>query len=132
MPPSQLSLSDLFAQTQGKFSQSSYADAQTGTTVQYALCPPAGYDASKTYPMVTFIGDATTVGKGPSYSLSQGYGAIAWASDYDQAIHPSYVLVPSFDSTVIDDNGGATKTDLLELTARLIVDGDPRCHLGCR
>lgn len=89
---------------------------------------PDGYDSSKTYPMMTFIGDATTVGKGAAYSLTQGYGGIVWASDYDQAIHPSFVLVPTYDSTIIDDNSGTTKSDLLDVTAQAMLDEGRTCN----
>lgn len=80
-----------------KFKTYSYEDKKVGRTMNYNLFLPKGYDGKKTYPIVLFMPDASTVGKGASWALEQGYGGIIWATDENQAKNPCIVLVPSFD-----------------------------------
>lgn len=103
-----------------KFQQAEYTDATTGLAVTYNLFLPAGYDQSKTYPMVVFIADSTSVGSDPTVSLTQGLGALVWASDEWQAVNECIVCVPSYPETVLDDHGSYTTTEYVELTKRLI------------
>ena len=63
-----------------KFEQLTYTDADTGLSITYNLYLPDGYDASASYPMVVFIGDSSCVGS-DTYSLTQGRGALVWATD---------------------------------------------------
>jgi predicted peptidase len=79
-----------------KFQTLSFTDAATGNTMDYNLFVPKNYDEHKKYPLVLFMGDASTTGKGALSPLMQGYGGIVWASDASQARHPSFVLVPAF------------------------------------
>lgn len=113
-------LQALISETVSSFTQGSYADAETGLTVPYDIYVPADYDASKTYPMVVFIGDATTVGTDMQYPLTQGWGGLIWASEEVQSTEECIVLVPVYPSTVIDDNSGETISDYLYLTPRMI------------
>lgn len=64
--------------------------------MNYNLFVPNDYDKTKKYPLVQFIADASTVGKGVKAPLMQGYGGIIWATNESQAENPSFVLVPSF------------------------------------
>jgi predicted peptidase len=107
----------LKAETLGKFRQFTYEDKGTGKQLTYNLCFPKDYDISKTYPMLMFIGDATTIGD-PQRPLSQGYGALEFATDSDQLRHPSFVLVPSFSAVCVDDDFNTTEE--VEITVRLI------------
>lgn len=79
-----------------KFQTFEFKDEVTGRTMTYNLFIPKDYDETKSYPLVQFIADASTVGKGAEAPLKQGYGGIIWATDESQAENPSFVLVPSF------------------------------------
>ena len=111
-------LQELIASVKPAFTQGSYTDAETGLTVPYNIYLPSGYDASKSYPMVVFIGDATTAGTDMDYPLTQGWGGLVWASGSqgDGCI----ILNPVYPDVVIDDHGAYTVTDYVNLTPRLI------------
>lgn len=79
-----------------KFKTLVFTDKATGNTLTYDLFVPKNYDPSKKYPLVLFMADASTTGKGAMAPLKQGYGGIIWATDESQAKHPSFVLVPAF------------------------------------
>ncbi len=114
-------LQDMIAEVADKFTQGEYTDEETGKTVPYNIYLPENYDSSRTYPMVVFIGDATTVGADMSYPLTQGWGGLIWASDEVQNEVECIVLVPVYPETVIDDNNGAELlSDYIDLTPRMI------------
>ena len=50
--------------------------------------------------------------------LTQGYGALAFASDRDQTAHPSFVLVPQYTEWAVQDDWSTT--DEVEMTIRLL------------
>lgn len=79
-----------------RFQTLKFKDSVTGKTMTYNLYVPKNYDKTKRYPLVQFIADASTVGKGAKAPLMQGYGGIIWATDESQADNPCFVLVPSF------------------------------------
>ena len=79
-----------------KFQTLAFKDEQTGNVMAYNLFVPKNYDPSKKYPLVLFMADASTIGKGAVAPLKQGYGGIIWATDESQAKNPSFVLVPAF------------------------------------
>ena len=56
-----------------RFQTPEFDDKVTGRTMTYSLYIPAGYDGKKSYPMVLFMADASTTGKGPEAPLKQGY-----------------------------------------------------------
>ena len=103
-----------------KFTQETYTDESTGLSVTYDLFLPEGYDASKSYPMVVFIADSSCAKGDPQKSLTQGRGALVWASDEWQAGYPCIVCVPTYPETILDDHGSYTTTEYVELTKRLI------------
>lgn len=103
-----------------RFTQETYTDSETGLSVTYNLFLPEGYDASKSYPMVVFIADSSCAKGDPTQSLTQGLGALVWASDEWQAVHPTIVCVPTYAETILDDHDGYVTTDYVEATARLI------------
>ena len=78
----------------GKFKQLTFNDAQTGKTMAYNLLVPEGVEGGEKLPLVLFMADASTAGKEVTAPLTQGYGALEFASDRDQKKHPSFVLVP--------------------------------------
>lgn len=102
----------------GKFIQETYVDETTGTSLEYSLYIPEDYDASGSYPMIMFIPDSTGSGKSASEIVSQYYGAAVWATDEEQEKHASFVLVPAFSETVVDDNWNTS--DQIETAVSLI------------
>lgn len=77
-----------------RFQTLTFADTETGVSMEYNLFVPANYDPSKKYPLILFMADASTVGKGVVAPLKQGYGGIIWATDESQWEHPSLFLFP--------------------------------------
>ena len=108
----------LKAATLDKFQQFSYHDEATGLTMEYNLFIPEGYEGTKAYPLVLFMADASTVGKEVTVPLSQGYGALEFASERDQQLHPSFVLVPQYTTWTVGE--GEVKSDEVEATVRLL------------
>ena len=83
-------------ETLGKFKQLTFNDEQTGKTMEYNLLVPESSEAGQKLPLVLFMADASTAGKEVTAPLTQGYGALEFASDRDQQQHPSFVLVPQY------------------------------------
>lgn len=105
-------------ETLKKFRQLTFEDAKTGKTMAYNLLVPEGYDGTKSYPLVLFMADASTAGKEVTAPLTQGYGALEFASDRDQQKHPSFVLVPQYTDWAVQDDWSTT--DEVEMTIRLL------------
>ena len=101
------------------FKQLTFKDSKTGVTLRYNLFVPKNYDASKRYPLVLFMHDASGANQNDNYTLLQGNGATVWASPRDQAKHPCFVLAPQYDEIVVDDSfrvtpSAETTIDLLD------------------
>ena len=109
---------DVINQNSSKFQQLSFEDPDTGVTLQYNLYVPKDYDPSKTYPLLMFIPDATSGGKTPLEIAQQYYGADIWVTDEDQAKHESFVLVPAFSETVVNDDWSTSNQ--IDTTVKLI------------
>ena len=118
--PENLSLDDMIAKYAGKFKQYDFNDDKTGLAMTYNLYLPDNYDEKKSYPMVIFIADASTVGQDTTAPLTQGYGGLVWASDAVQKASPCIVVVPQYSETVLDDHDGYTKTGYVDATKNLI------------
>lgn len=103
-----------------KFQILEFQDSITGKTMKYNLFIPKDYDKSKTYPLVQFIADASTVGKGVKAPLMQGYGGIIWATDESQKENPSFVLVPSFEGPDWAVNDKHETSDEVDIAFRLL------------
>ncbi len=86
-----------------KFKQFTYTDSETGKTMTYNLFSPANTDDNQQYPLVLFIADASTPGTDATRPLTQGYGALVWATAESQAKNPCYVLVPQFSGVAVND-----------------------------
>ena len=121
-------LQSMVSEVKSKFSTGEYSDADSGLSVPYNIFLPEDYDESKTYPMVVFIGDATTVGTDMEYSITQGWGGIVWATSEEQEKHEAIVLIPVFPETVIDDNNGENKSGYLELIPDMITEIAGKYH----
>ena len=105
-------------ETLGKFKKFTFSDSQTGKTMEYNLLVPEGAEAGEKLPLVLFMADASTVGKEVTTPLTQGYGALEFASDRDQRLHPSFVLVPQYTDWAVQDDWSTT--DEVEMTIRLL------------
>ena len=101
-----------------QFKQFEYTDATTGKTMHYTLFTPKNIDESKKYPLVLFMADASTPGTDVTRPLTQGYGALVWATDEWQAQHPCYVLVPQYSGVAVND--AYEHTDEVDMVARLV------------
>lgn len=113
-------LQTMISNVEGKFKQFEFKDPDTGKTVPYNLYIPDDYDSSKSYPLVLFIADSSVVGKETTAPLTQGYGGLIWATEEEQAKHKSFVLVPEYPETILDDHGSYTMTDYVDMTTRLL------------
>lgn len=100
------------------FKQLEYTDAQTGKTMKYNLFSPKNIEAGKSYPLVLFMADASTPGTDVTRPLTQGYGALVWATDQWQKEHPCYVLVPQYSGVAVND--AYEHTDEVDIVARLV------------
>lgn len=103
-----------------RFEQLEFKDPVTGKTMAYNLYTPKHLDPNKKYPLVMFIADASTVGKGVKAPLMQGYGGIIWATDESQAKHPAFVLVPSFAGPKSGVNDQWETTEEVGMALRLL------------
>lgn len=103
-----------------RFQQLEFKDSVTGKTMAYNLYTPKNLEPGKKYPLVMFIADASTVGKGVKAPLMQGYGGIIWATDEAQAKHPAFVLVPAFSGPQSGVNDQWQTTDEVGIALRLL------------
>ena len=101
-----------------EFKQFEYKDTESGKTMKYNLFTPKNIDKTKKYPLVLFIADASTPGEDATKPLTQGYGALVWATQESQSKNPCYVLVPQFSGVAVDDN--YDKTDEVDMAIRLL------------
>ncbi len=101
-----------------EFKQLVYSDSETGKTLHYNLFTPKNIDDDKVYPLVLFMADASTPGTDVTRPLTQGYGALVWATDEWQAEHPCYVLVPQYSGVAVND--AYEHTDEVDMVMRLV------------
>ncbi len=113
-------LLSLRAQISPRFQQLAFADPVTGKTMAYNLYTPQNLEPGKQYPLLMFIADASTVGKGVQAPLMQGYGGIIWATDEAQAKHPAFVLVPAFTGPQSAVNDQWQTSDEVGIALRLL------------
>lgn len=73
-------------------------------SLAYNLYVPEKLQAGKKYPLVLFMADASTAGRNVKTPLSQGYGALVFATPESQAKNPCFVLVPQFSGVVVNDS----------------------------
>lgn len=103
-----------------KFQTLSFKDKLTGRTMIYNLFIPKNYDNKRAYPLVLFMADASTTGKGAMAPLKQGYGGIIWATDESQKENPSFVLVPAFEGPQNVTNDQWEVTEEADIVIRLL------------
>ena len=103
-----------------QFQTLEFYDEITGRTMTYNLFIPKNYNAKKSYPLVLFMGDASTTGKGAMSPLKQGYGGFIWAMDETQKENPSFVLVPAFNGPENVTNDQWQVTEEANIAMRLL------------
>lgn len=101
-----------------KFQTFEFVDETTGVRLKYNLFIPKNLDPNKKYPLVMFIADASTAGKGTKAPLMQGYGGIIWATEESQRKNPAFVFVPAYDSKAVNDNWETTEQ--VKITPNLV------------
>lgn len=101
-----------------EFKTAEYNDTVTGKTMSYSLFTPKNIEAGKKYPLLLFMADASTPGTDVTRPLTQGYGALVWATDEWQAEHPCYVLVPQYSGVAVND--AYEHTDEVDIVARMV------------
>ncbi len=106
-------LQSLISEYASKFSHSEYIDG-SGMKLPFMVYVPENYSADKKFPVVFFIADASSAGKKPEYSLTQGLGGLIWCR------HECVVIVPCYPEIVLDDHNGFTESQYVELTARFV------------
>lgn len=101
-----------------EFRQQIYNDAVTGKSLHYNLFIPRNVDEEKSYPLVLFMADASTPGTDVTRPLTQGYGALVWATEEWQTEHPCYILVPQYSGVAVND--AYEHTDEVDMVMRLV------------
>lgn len=86
----------------------------------YNLFVPRNYDPSKKYPLVLFMPDASGASNNPRKTLTQGLGAIIWATPSEQLRHPCFVLAPQFKTVIVNDNSEVTEQ--MDIAVDLVKD----------
>jgi len=102
------------------FRQAVFEDPRyPGQPLMYNLYVPKDYNPARKYPLVLFMHDAGVVSLNPTQTLTQGQGAIAFASPEAQARHACFVLAPQYDRVITDNT---TTTDQMDITVDLMKD----------
>ncbi|MGI6232702.1 MAG: alpha/beta hydrolase-fold protein [Prevotella sp.] len=103
-----------------QFKLMTYQDSLTGASMKYYLYVPKNYQAGEKLPLVMFMADASCAGtdKPIDKSLTQGWGALVWATEESQKEHPCFVLVPTYSAQSVDDNFHRSKE--VDMTIRLL------------
>ncbi|MDE7410586.1 MAG: hypothetical protein K2M94_00925 [Paramuribaculum sp.] len=96
-------LQSMIKNVASKFTQYKYPVPGKDYAIDYNLFIPENLDPAQKYPLVLFIADASTVGKDVTAPLTQGYGALVWATEEFQSKNPCYVLVPQFSQVAVND-----------------------------
>nr|WP_321402113.1 alpha/beta hydrolase-fold protein [uncultured Desulfobacter sp.] len=101
------------------FKQGIFRDPEyNNEKLMYNLFIPKDYDPAKTYPMVLFIHDAGAVSNNPVETLTQGLGAVVWATPAAQDRHECFVLAPQYDCVIVGDS--SKTTEQVDMTVDLI------------
>lgn len=77
-------------------------DGDETESLSYQVFVPSDYDSSVSYPLITFVPDASISTIGASKKED---GAKIWTTDEEQAKHPCLVLVVGWTATLTGDEG---------------------------
>lgn len=101
------------------FKQLVYVDPDyNNETLMYNLYVPRNYDSTKMYPLVLFMHDAGVVSNNPISTLTQGLGAVVWATPAEQAKHECFVLAPQYNTVIVGDD--SQTTEQMDITVDLV------------
>lgn len=101
------------------FKQFVYSDPNyNNKKLMYNLYVPKNYNPSKKYPLVLFMHDAGVVSNNPTNTLTQGLGAVIWATPSEQAKNECFVLAPQYTSIIADDT--SKTTEQMDITVDLV------------
>jgi predicted peptidase len=103
------------------FRQFTFKDRETGLDLMYNLYIPKNYDPKRSYPMVLFIHDAGQTSGEVTTTLTQGLGAVIWATPSEQAKHEAFVLAPQYSRGAVVNDNSEYSSDL-DVTVRLVED----------
>lgn len=107
------------------FKQLVYTDPNyNNEKLMYNLYVPKNYDPSKKYPLVLFMHDAGVVSNDPKKTLTQGLGAVVWATPSEQAKNEAFVLAPQYTTVIADDNSETKEP--MDITVDLIKELEKR------
>ncbi|WP_161883665.1 peptidase [Deinococcus alpinitundrae] len=112
------------------FKQFRYTDPVTGLRLDYNLYIPKNLGPNQAYPLVLFMPDASTIGTNVYNPLTQGLGAVAWASPADQAKHPAFVLAPEYPVELANDDSQTSQ--YMDVTIRLIEQLSKQYHVDTK
>ena len=102
------------------FKRYSFTDIKDSSRVlQYNLFIPENYSKNEKYPLMMFIGDASTVGRERT-PITKTVGGPIWATDTVQKKHKCFVLIPEYNEFIIDDRNGFYISEYINVTIRLI------------
>ena len=104
----------LITQYVPKFKTLTFSDDVTGLSISYSIYIPENCGKLSDCPVVFFMADGSSAGKEPSFSQTQGLGALVWCRD------DCVVIVPSFPSVVLDDHNGFVESEYVELAGRFV------------
>ena len=90
------------------FKQFIYKDPTTGNEIPYNLFLPENYDASKKYPLVFFVADASANINEVTTPIFQGNGATVWADKDFQKKNPCIILAPQYTADLVEKLGMLT------------------------
>ena len=103
------------------FQQHVFTDAAYGdATLMYSLFVPPDYNATRQYPLVLFMHDASELNSDPLKALTDCYGATVWSLPSEQAKHECIVVVPQYDTGEPVVNDDSEFTEYLDITVDLV------------
>jgi len=109
----------ILSEVEEKYEQLEFKDKQTGKTLSYNLFIPENYNPNEEYPLIIFMPDLRVEKlEKTSDALELGYGSVIWATEEEQAKHPSFVVVPNYSEKIANDD--FETTDEAEMTVRLL------------
>ena len=84
------------------FAKPDFMDPKRREVTKFDIFLPYDYDASKKYPLVLYLEDEYSCANQHDAPLTEGLGAVIWATPEEQSRQPSIVLVPVLKNNVAD------------------------------
>lgn len=116
------SLTKVTSEVSSEFKQLTYKDKKTGVTLRYNLYVPKNYSKKTAYPLLTFIPDDSVTGQSTTTGITQGYGGSIWATASEQKKHPSFVLIPVFDTSTVSGGMGQFGSTVVKKNVQTYLD----------